>query len=78
MCYCAGGWWQYECRISEEIENAYKTQERTVEIIICGELYVVDLNTMHQFQKNNPVRRRRIKRSRINDVKPKGVAGIKS
>ncbi|KAK7592856.1 hypothetical protein V9T40_007608 [Parthenolecanium corni] len=71
-----GGWWQYECRISEEIENAYKTNERIVEIIICGELYVVDLNTMHQFQKNNSIRRRRIKRSRVDGMKAKGVAGL--
>lgn len=74
---CIGGWWQYESRISEEIENAFKTGEKMIEIAICGDLYVIDLENDHQYQKNNPIRRRRIKRSSVKDTQKKGVAGIK-
>ena len=72
-----GGWWQYESRISEEVESAFKAGEKRIEITICGELYVIDLDNNHQYQKNNPIRRRRIKRSSVKDTQKKGVAGIK-
>lgn len=73
-----GGWWQYECRISEEIENGFKIGEKELEVIICGEIYIIDLNTRYQYQKNNPIKRRKIKRSSVSETRKKGIAGLVS
>lgn len=44
--------------------------------MICGKLYVLDFNTKHQYQKDNPMKRRRIKRTRITETVKKGIAGL--
>lgn len=44
--------------------------------MICGELYVIDLTTNHQYQKTNPTRRRRIMRNSVAETQKKGIAGL--
>lgn len=56
------GWWQYDERTSKELEACYKSGDRTCELLIAGFLYVADLNAMLQLRRNDPSRRRRIKR----------------
>ncbi|KAE8750356.1 hypothetical protein FOCC_FOCC002916 [Frankliniella occidentalis] len=46
----SGGWWQYEERISSELENLFKQGLTCCEILICGSLYVVDFVHGHQFR----------------------------
>lgn len=63
-------------RSSEEIESAFKLQLDSYEILICGELYVVDFKSKVQYPKKNPSRKRSIKRDQV-DIDSKGVAGIR-
>lgn len=56
------GWWQYDERTSKELEACYKSGERTCELLIAGFLYIADLDNMLQLRRNDPSRRRRIKR----------------
>lgn len=60
--YFTTGWWQYDERTSKELEACYKSGERTCELLIAGFLYVADLDAMLQLRRNDPSRRRRIKR----------------
>ena len=71
------GWWQYDERASAEIEERYKNDDRHFEILIAGFLYVIDLDNKHQYRRNDPTRRRRIKRDKMNIPDKKGVAGLK-
>ncbi|XP_074034338.1 E3 ubiquitin-protein ligase rnf146 isoform X2 [Leptinotarsa decemlineata] len=71
------GWWQYDERASEEIEEAFKLGIPSFELIICGELYVIDFKHKFQYPKRNSSRKRSIKRDKINNVVVKGVAGLR-
>ncbi|XP_015178573.1 PREDICTED: E3 ubiquitin-protein ligase RNF146 isoform X3 [Polistes dominula] len=70
------GWWQYDQRTSLELETAYKQGKRTCDLLIAGFLYIADFGSMHQLRRNDPSRRRRIKRDLYN-VPKKGVAGLR-
>ncbi|XP_015587402.1 E3 ubiquitin-protein ligase RNF146 isoform X2 [Cephus cinctus] len=70
------GWWQYDQRNNLELETAYKQGKRTCELLIAGFLYITDFGTMIQLRRNEPSRRRRIKRDLRNCPK-KGVAGLR-
>ena len=70
------GWWQYEDRASDQLEEAFTTEKQTTEILIAGFVYIVDIENMVQYRKNYPTRRRRIKRDKAQADK-KGVAGLK-
>ena len=71
------GWWQYDERTSLELENKYKEGKRLFELLIAGFLYVIDLENMRQFRRNDQTRRRKIKRDMCNIPGIKGIAGIK-
>jgi len=70
------GWWQYDERASIILEDAYKTEARSCELLVSGFQYLVDFENMVQFRKSHPARRRRIKRD-IVGVDRKGIAGLK-
>lgn len=70
------GWWQYDERSNGDIEQAYKLNQRLHEILICGQLYVVDFENKCQFLKTNPNRKRCIKREKVKDIEVKGIAGL--
>ncbi|XP_063235262.1 E3 ubiquitin-protein ligase rnf146-like isoform X2 [Bacillus rossius redtenbacheri] len=70
------GWWQYDERTSRELEAAYKRGERHCELLIAGFLYVADFDAMLQLRRNDPSRRRRIKRD-LATIPKKGVAGLR-
>ncbi|XP_070557123.1 E3 ubiquitin-protein ligase rnf146-like isoform X1 [Ptychodera flava] len=70
------GWWKYDERTTVELEEAYKQKNRCVELLIAGFLYVIDYENMIQIRRNDPTRRRRIKRD-LSSVPTKGIAGIK-
>lgn len=70
------GWWQYDESSGFEIESAYNQLLTKVELLIAGQLYMVDFSRMIQYQKNSVSKRRRIKRDLI-CVPKKGVAGLK-
>ncbi|ESN94284.1 hypothetical protein HELRODRAFT_68712, partial [Helobdella robusta] len=70
------GWWQYDPRVSNEIELAFNNGEVSVKIMISGFLYIVDFKSMMQYRENIPSRSRCIKRDLINIPDKKGVAGL--
>mgnify|MGYP000014161810 CR=1 FL=1 len=70
------GWWAYDEKTSADVERAFKNGQRSCTLLIAGFLYVIDFEEMFQNRKNEPGRRRRIKRDK-RDVESKGVAGIR-
>ena len=70
------GWWQYEDRASDQIEESFAKGKQAIEIPIAGFGYIIDIENMVQYRKNYPTRRRRIKRDKYQAEK-KGVAGLK-
>lgn len=70
------GWWQYDERTSRELEAAYKSGQRTCELLIVGQLYVADFDAMLQLRRNDLSRRRRIKRD-LASIPKKGIAGLR-
>ncbi|CAG9821502.1 unnamed protein product, partial [Phaedon cochleariae] len=69
------GWWQYDERTSKDLEASYKKDEITCELLIAGFLYIIDLENMLQVRRNDPSRRRRIKRDYYT-IPKKGIAGL--
>lgn len=56
------GWWQYDERTCEEIEEAYKNAQKQCTILVAGNLYVVDFDQMLQKRQTDPGRKRQVKR----------------
>lgn len=71
------GWWQYDDKTSKEVESCFKSGKRSCTLLIAGFLYLIDFENMFQMRRNEPGRRRRIKRDKC-DVDSKGIAGIRS
>ncbi|XP_062324419.1 E3 ubiquitin-protein ligase rnf146-like isoform X1 [Osmerus eperlanus] len=70
------GWWQYDERTSRDLEESFAKGRKSVEMLIAGFLYVVDLENMVQYRRNEHGRRRRMKRDVVN-IPKKGVAGLR-
>ena len=70
------GWWLYDERTSLEMEKCYKRGDNSCELLIAGFLYIIDFEHMLQYRRNDPSRRRRIKRDLASAPK-KGVAGLR-
>jgi len=70
------GWWLYEKRTSREIEENYKLNNKIFDLLICGTLYTIDLERNIQYNRENPNRRRRLKREKVNNIAVKGIAGV--
>lgn len=72
------GWWEYDERTAQELEHHHKKGDKNCELLIAGFLYVIDFENMFQCRRNEPQRRRQIKRdSVINVSDKKGIAGIR-
>jgi len=69
------GWWRFESRNNDDLEEAFRGGKQQVETLICGNIYVINLASMEQFQKSMPQRKRRIKRD-LKSAQCKGVAGL--
>ncbi|XP_028253023.1 E3 ubiquitin-protein ligase rnf146-like [Parambassis ranga] len=70
------GWWQYDERTCQELEEAFAKGRTSTEMLIAGFLYVADLENMVQYRRNERGRKRKIKRD-IVDIPKKGVAGLR-
>ena len=70
------GWWLYDERTSVEVEKCFKRGDQNCELLIAGFLYIIDFEHMLQYRRNDPSRRRRIKRDLASAPK-KGVAGLR-
>ncbi|CAK9301285.1 unnamed protein product [Gordionus sp. m RMFG-2023] len=72
-----GGWWLYEDQNNDVIEKNLRDMKFLFEIMIAGNIYVIDLINMVQYRKTEPYKRRKMKRDKCCAVPTKGVAGIK-
>lgn len=70
------GWWQYDERTSQDIEESYRRPDRYCTILVAGYVYIVDFDEMVQQRQNDPTRKRQVKRDLATTVK-KGVAGLR-
>ncbi|XP_055598766.1 E3 ubiquitin-protein ligase RNF146-A-like [Uranotaenia lowii] len=70
------GWWQYDERTSQELEESYQKKERFCKILVAGFLYIVDFEHKCQIRQNDPSRIRRVKRD-LATIAKKGVAGLR-
>lgn len=70
------GWWQYDERTCQEIEDAYKAGEKHCTILVAGYVYVVDFEQMLQQRQTDPSRKRQVKRD-LSTIPKKGVAGLR-
>lgn len=59
------------------MESAFSRGDRVFEILVAGFLYTIDFDKMVQQRRNDPSRRRRIKRD-LASIPKKGVAGLKT
>jgi len=73
-------WWQFEERNSQDLEECFETDSTgRAEMLICGQIYVIDFSEMTQRRKNGTGRIRRIRRGdRQDGSKCLGVAGMKT
>lgn len=69
------GWWKYDLRTKEEIEVAFNNNIQDIELLICGELYIIDLVNYIQYPKRNSSKKRRIRRG-TESLVVKGIAGV--
>lgn len=79
-------WWKYDARTTLELEEKYQTYLQNqnldsaskIEIVIAGNLYIIDFVLQVQYQKSGMGRRRAVKRSHGNSSGEyvKGTAGI--
>lgn len=69
------GWWRFEARTNEDLEEKFLTGELSMELMIVGTIYVIDFSQMEQYQKDRPNRKRKIKRD-MKTSECKGVAGV--
>ena len=71
------GWWMFEERNNEELEEAFRSGQQRMDMMICGHLYVIDFVRSEQYQKNMPTRKRQIKRD-LKSSDHEGVAGLQN
>jgi len=69
------GWWRFERRNNEDLEQSYLQGDQSAQLLICGKMYTLDFVRMEQYQTNYPQRKRRIKRD-LRSSQCKGVAGL--
>lgn len=70
------GWWQYDERTCQEIEDAYKNGQKQCTILVAGYVYIVDFVQMLQQRQSDPLRKRQVKRD-LATIPKKGVAGLR-
>ena len=70
------GWWLFDARVSEEIEEAFQNECEQCEIMIAGFIYILDFTSMVQYRRDTPARVRKIKRDQA-ESKTKGIAGLR-
>ena len=75
--YNLTGWWKYDSRSNEDIEEAYGNKQNSIKLLLAGQNYDIDFIEMKQKRSDNPKVSRLIKRDVVTSVS-KGVAGLSS
>ncbi|KAI1285599.1 E3 ubiquitin-protein ligase [Halotydeus destructor] len=71
------GWWLYDKRDIDQIEDAFQKKVSKCELLIAGFVYVIDFEKMMQYRRNEPQRQRRVKRDHLDTESTKGIAGLR-
>lgn len=69
------GWWKFDERNGEEIEQSFNTGVEKFQLLLCGKLYVIDFKNMIQYRVDGSGRVRCIKRDSASSSS-KGIAGL--
>ena len=69
------GWWQYDDRTCVEIEVAFANKTKSIDVLVAGSVYVIDLENQIQYQRHRQSRKRKIKRD-LETANKKGIAGL--
>lgn len=71
-----GGWWQYDERTEVLINQAVSKGENSLEVLLAGNVYVLDFVGRLQMLKSNPSVKRNMKQDVPNAPDTKGIAGL--
>ena len=65
-------------KISLQTEDAHKKGDTSLEVLIAGHFYTIDFEEAVQYQAAGNLRRRKIKREKLNAIgqERKGTAGV--
>ena len=69
------GWWKFDSRSSNDIEEAFTNNLPKITLLICGNLYDIDLTALIQYRQDRTGKIRRIKRD-LTSAYAKGTAGL--
>ena len=76
------GWWEYDARTSLIIEEKFRENTSEFEILIAGNMYIIDLENMIQYRSGEKNKSRFIRRDSKKSLSKteiiKGKAGLKS
>ena len=72
------GWWQFDERNNEAIEEAFHSGVEKFQLLLCGNLYAIDFKNKIQYRVDGTGRIRHIKRDCTSSASNvKGIAGLK-
>jgi len=72
------GWWQFDERNNEAIEEAFHSGVEKFQLLLCGNLYAIDFKNKIQYRVDGTGRVRYIKRDCTSSTSNvKGIAGLK-
>ena len=71
------GWWKFDERNNEAIEEAFATGVEKFQLLLCGNLYAIDFKNKIQYRVDGTGRIRNIKRDRSTSIS-KGIAGLQA
>jgi len=69
------GWWKFDERNNEAIEEAFATGVEKFQLLLCGNLYAIDFKNKIQYRVDGTGRMRNIKRD-SSSSNSKGIAGL--
>jgi len=69
------GWWKFDERNNETIEEAFATGVEKFQLLLCGNLYGIDFKNKIQYRIDGTGRIRNIKRDSSSSIS-KGIAGL--
>jgi len=72
------GWWLYDADTNQELERAHRADKKFIEKLIAGQVYVISLRKLKQFQKNDHLRSRKICRGTLEMDNILGLAGLRN
>jgi hypothetical protein len=71
------GWWEFDGRTSDIIEDAFRQEDPTVSFPIGSRTFEINFEAKRQYQQDDTSKKRTITRSTRRDIKNlRGVAGI--